>query len=59
MSIVHNDQNLGDLNEEEMELLEYDWDEFKSDVNKKTLLSRLDKAIKRRLKLIVYKDPKE
>ena len=59
MSIVHNDQDLGDLNEEEKELLEYDWDEFKADVNKKTLLSRLDKAIKRRLKLIVYKDPKE
>ena len=45
------------MDEEEIELLEYDWDEFKADVNKKTLLSRLDKAIKRRLKLIYYKDP--
>ena len=56
-SIVKIDQNLGDMDEEEIELLEYDWDEFKADVNKKTLLSRLDKAIKRRLKLIYYKDP--
>ena len=53
------DADLGDINAEEKEFLEYEWEEWKSDVNKKTLLSRLDKAIKRRLKLIVYKDSEE
>ena len=36
-----------------------DWSDFKDDVNKKTLLSRLDKAIKRRGRLITYKDAKD
>ena len=56
-SKVFLDQDLGEISEQEQNLLDYDWDEFKTDVNKKTLLSRLDKSMKRRMKLIVYKDP--
>ena len=58
-SKVFLDQDLGEISEQEQNLLDYDWDEFKTDVNKKTLLSRLDKSMKRRMKLIVYKDPEQ
>ena len=58
-SIVLNDTDLGNCTEDEKELLNYTWDDFKQDVGLKTLLSRLDKAIKRRQKLIVYKDAEE
>lgn len=39
--------------------MDMDWGEFKADVSMKTLISDLDKAIKRRMRLYISEDETE
>ena len=53
------DIELTDVTEEEQQFLDQDWNDFKSDVSMKTLMDKLDRAIKRRRRLYVSDDEKE
>ena len=50
---------LTDVTEEEQEFLDQDWNDFKGDVSMKTLMDKLDRAIKRRRRLYISDDPEE
>ena len=53
------DIELTDVTEEEQQFLDQDWNDFKGDVSMKTLMDKLDRAIKRRRRLYLSDDDAE
>ena len=53
------DIELTDVSEAEQQFIDQDWKDFKEDVSMKTLIDKLDRAIKRRRRLYISDDPEE